>query len=34
MSKLEPIVNGIVIAAMMYGIYGVIKLLIVAYKFF
>jgi hypothetical protein len=34
MNKLEPIVHGIVIAAMMYGIYGVIKLLIVVYKFF
>ena len=34
MNKLEPIVNGIVVAAIMYGIYGVMKLLIVAYKFF
>lgn len=34
MNKLEPIVHGIVIAAMMYGMYGVIKLFVMAYKYF
>lgn len=34
MNKLEPIVHAIIIAAMMYGIYGVIKLYIMIYKVF
>jgi len=34
MNKLDPIVHGIVIAAMMYGMYGVIKLFLMAYKYF
>jgi len=34
MNKLEPIVHGIVIAAMMYGMYGVIKLFVMMYQYF
>jgi hypothetical protein len=34
MNKLEPIVHAIIIASMMYGIYGMIKLLTVSYHFF
>jgi hypothetical protein len=33
MNKLEPIVHAIVIAAMMYGMYGVIKLFVMMYKY-
>ena len=33
MNKLEPIVHAIVIMAMIYGIYGVVKLYVMAYKF-
>ena len=34
MNKLDPIVHAIIIASMMYGIYGVIKLYVIAYTFF
>jgi hypothetical protein len=34
MNKLDVIVHGIVIAAMIYGIYGAVKLLIVVSQFF
>lgn len=34
MNKLDPIVHAIIIMAMMYGIYGAIKLYFVAYRFF
>jgi hypothetical protein len=33
MNKLEPIVHAIVIAAMMYGMYGVIKLFVMMFKY-
>ena len=34
MNKLDPIVHAIVIMAMMYGIYGVIKLYLMTYRYF
>ncbi len=34
MNKLEPIVHAIVIMAMIYGIYGVVKLYVMAFRYF